>query len=420
MNEAQFKILLDRYLKNIISVEELPAFIEHLRYYSNTGQLQQIIEQALNDNNFSGISDPSRAEIIFQKILQQAAASGSIAMPVAPVYEIKQKRNHFRVVRWLTAAAVMAAVVTGTYFFIQKKKSPADLASQSQIIPLANDAAPGANKAVLKLADGSEIMLDDTGMGMITQQGNTKVFKLENGELTYKVDSDRESEIVYNTLSTPRGGQYQLVLPDGSKVWLNASSSLRYPAFFKGKERVVELTGEGYFEVAKVSSPKAGGQEGAMPFMVHVNNMKVEVLGTHFNIMSYDNEKTINTTLLEGAVKLSSTTFNKIPEQGIKLKPGQQATLDKNIAVMNVHEADVESAVAWKNGMFQFKSDDMQTIMRQIERWYDVDVVYTGKIPEGHYSGTIERDNKLSTVLKILEESDLKFKIEGKTLTILQ
>ncbi len=410
MNEAQFKILLDRYLEDILSVEELPAFIEHLRYYSNTGQLQQAIEQALTDNNFSGISDPSRKEIIFQKILQQAAASGSIAMPVKPVYEIKQKQNHFRVVRWLAAAAVMAAVVTGTYFFIQKKKS-SELASHSKTIqPLANDAAPGTNKAVLKLADGSEIMLDDTEAGMITQQGNTKVFKLEHGGLTYKAASGNASEVVYNTLSTPRGGQYQLVLPDGSKVWLNASSSLRFPAFFEGKRRVVELTGEGYFEIA---------HNAKMPFAVYVNDLKVEVLGTHFNIMSYDNEKTVNTTLLEGSVKLSFPT-SKIREQEIKIKPGQQATLDKNISLMNVHEADVESAVAWKNGMFQFKSDDIQTIMRQIERWYDVDVSYADKIPEGHYSGTIDRNNKLSTVLKILEESDLKFKIEGKTLTILQ
>ena len=409
MNEAQFKILLDRYLKDIISVEELPAFIEYLRYYNNIGQLQQAIEQALRDNNFSGISDPSRTEIIFQKILQQAAATENISMPVKPVYEIKQKRNHLRVVRWLTAAAVMAAVFTGTYLILQKKKS-SELASRSQTIqPLANDAAPGTNKAVLKLADGSEIMLDDTEMGLITQQGNTKVFKLENGELTYKAASGSESGMVYNTLSTPRGGQYQLVLPDGSKVWLNASSSLRFPAFFEGKERVVELTGEGYFEIA---------HNAKMPFAVYVNDLKVEVLGTHFNIMSYDNEKTVNTTLLEGSVKLSFPT-SKIQEQEIKIKPGQQATLDKKISLLNVHEADVESAVAWKNGMFQFKSDDIQTIMRQIERWYDVDVSYADKIPEGHYSGTIERDNKLSTVLKILEESDLKFKIEGKTLTIL-
>jgi transmembrane sensor len=411
MNEAQFKILLERYLKDILSVEELPAFIEYLRYYSNTGQLQQAIEQALTDNNFRGISDPSRTEIIFQKILQQAAASGSIAMPVKPVYEIRHTRDRSRVVRWLTAAAVMVAVFTGTYLILQKKKSASELASHSQTTqPLANDAAPGTNKAVLKLADGSEIMLDDTGMGMITQQGNTKVFKLENGELSYKAGPGSESEIVYNTLSTPRGGQYQLVLPDGSKVWLNASSSLRYPAFFGGKERIVELTGEAYFEVANNSK---------MPFMVYVNNLKVEVLGTHFNIMSYDNEKTVNTTLLEGSVKLSSTASDKIPEQGIKLRPGQQATLDKNISLMNVHEADVESAIAWKNGMFQFKSDDIQTIMRQVERWYDVDVNYAGKIPEGHYSGTIERNNKLSIVLEILEESGLKFKIEGKMLTIL-
>lgn len=411
MNVDQFKILLDRYLKDTISVEELPVFIEYLRHYSDTGQLQQAIEEALTDNSFSGISDQSKTETIFQKILQQAAANENISIPAEPVYKIEHTRNHFRVLHWLTAAAVIAAVFTGTYFFLQKKKSPSDQVSNSQSNQtLANDADPGTDRAVLKLADGSEIILDDADTGMITQQGNAKVFKLNNGELTYKATSGSESEMVYNTLSTPRGGQYQLVLPDGSKVWLNASSSLRFPAFFAGKERVVELTGEGYFEITHNLKK---------PFAVNVNDMKVEVLGTHFNIMAYDNEKTVNTTLLEGSVKLSSTALSKTGKQGIKIKPGQQATLIKNISSMNVHEADVESAVAWKNGMFQFKSDDIETIMRQIERWYDVSVNYADKIPEGHYSGAIERDNKLSTVLRILEESDLKFKIEGKTLTIL-
>jgi ferric-dicitrate binding protein FerR (iron transport regulator) len=200
-------------------------------------------------------------------------------------------------------------------------------------------------------------------------------------------------------------------LPDGSKVWLNAASSLRFPTAFVGRERGVVLTGEAYFEIARDKN---------MPFKVQVNDMKVEVLGTHFNVMSYKNEGMVNTTLLEGAVRVSSLPPAGETGQGLVLKPGQQASIRQGASAFTLHDADIESVIAWKNGLFQFNNADIQTIMRQIERWYDVDIHYQSSIPDGHYSGTMGRDNSLLTLLRIFEESDLKFTIEGKKLTVLQ
>jgi ferric-dicitrate binding protein FerR (iron transport regulator) len=272
------------------------------------------------------------------------------------------------------------------------------------------DIAPGSNKAILQLADSSSIVLNDTNTGMLAQQGNTKVLKLDNGQLTYNALPGHSSATLYNTVSTPRGGQYQVVLPDGSKVWLNAASSLRFPTAFAGKERNVTLSGEAYFEIAHNKS---------MPFKVRVDELEVEVLGTHFNVMSYKNEAMTSTTLLEGAVRVSSLFATSDAGQGVVIRPGQQAGIRQHSSVFTVHEADIESVVAWKNGLFQFNGADMQTIMRQIERWFDVNVHYEGPIPEGHFSGTVGKNNSLLTVLRIFEESGLKFKIEGKELTVL-
>jgi ferric-dicitrate binding protein FerR (iron transport regulator) len=275
-----------------------------------------------------------------------------------------------------------------------------------------NDVAPGRNKAILQLADSSTIVLDESDTGVVAQQGSTKILKLTNGQLAYKAAASHElraaSQLAYNVISTPRGGQYQVVLPDGSKVWLNAASSLRFPTAFAGKERSVTITGEAYFDIVPNKN---------MPFTVQVNDTKIEVLGTRFNVNSYSNEAMLRTTLLDGAVRVSQLSGK--PGEGTRLIPGQQASIYNRSASIIVNPVDTEAVVAWKNGMFQFESSDIQTIMRQMERWYDVDVIYAGKAPEGHYSWTGGRDQSLLKVLRILEEGDLKFKIEGKNLTVL-
>lgn len=232
--------------------------------------------------------------------------------------------------------------------------------------------------------------------------------KANAGRLVYNTLGQAPGKIMYNTVSTRRGGQFQIVLPDGSKVWLNTVSSLRFPTAFTGTERVVELKGEAYFEVAK---------NAAMPFVVHVGtvgekDMDVRVLGTQFNVMAYDNEAEIRTTLLEGAVKVMKGDKSKV------LTPGEQVKLDKQGGLTLDEKADVELAMAWKNGFTSFKSADIRSIMRQVERWYDIDVVYEGNVPERTFSGGISRDANLSELIRLLEVSKIHFKIEGRKLTV--
>ena len=261
------------------------------------------------------------------------------------------------------------------------------------------------------LADGSTITLDDTQNGVLAQQGGTKVLKLSNGLLAYnsKTENKKQETVLYNTVSTPRGGQYTITLPDGSRAWINAASSLRFPTAFTGKDRKVEITGEAYFEVKKDASK---------PFIIRVNNKAdVKVLGTHFNINAYANEASIKTTLLEGSVSISSTVAtSSSTNSSTIITPGHQAQLDAH--GIRVIAADVELAVAWKNGFTSFKSADIKTIMRQVERWYDVDVVYEKDISLRTFTGEISRSSNLSEVLRLLEASSIHFTVEGNKIIV--
>jgi transmembrane sensor len=270
------------------------------------------------------------------------------------------------------------------------------------------DVSPGGNKAILTLSDGSTIVLDGAANGTLTQQGNSKIIKMTNGQLVYNSSSVKPAEVLYNTITTPKGGQYQLILADGSKVWLNAASSLRYPVTFTGKERKVELTGEAYFEVAK---------NAAMPFKINVEGRsEVEVLGTHFNINSYVDEGTINTTLLEGSVKV--TGFSN--HNSKLIVPGEQAQLHQNGLISLNRNLNIEEVMAWKNGNFFFNKSDLQTVLRQLSRWYDVEIVYEGNVPKREFEGEMERGLNLSQVLKILEKNDVHFKIEKNKLIVMK
>jgi ferric-dicitrate binding protein FerR (iron transport regulator) len=268
---------------------------------------------------------------------------------------------------------------------------------------------------VLTLANGDKVILDSVQNGSLGVQANMKIVKITSGVLAYKraaSDELREtSGLLYNTVATPRGGQYQVILADGSKVWLNASSSLRFPTSFSGKQRNVELTGEAYFEVAK---------DAARPFKVTVlpgagggGAREVEVLGTSFNVMAYGDEKMIQTTLVDGAVKVRNGRDENI------LAPGQQAQSVLGAPGQRViADADVAAAVAWKNGYFNFNKEDLRTVMRQLARWYDVDVSYTGNNNERVFWGGMQRDLSLSAVLRILEKSGVQFSIDGKKVIV--
>jgi ferric-dicitrate binding protein FerR (iron transport regulator) len=301
----------------------------------------------------------------------------------------KPVRRILPVRSWLSWAAAVAVIMLAVYFWSQKEQSPA-------MTQLNKNVTPGMNKAILTLSDGSAIALDSAGKKMF-RQGNTAIYQ-QNGQLQYNVQGNAPA-FSYNTLTTPRGGQYQLILPDGSKVWLNAASSLRYPTAFSANERLVELTGEAYFEVQSSS---------AKPFRVKVNNTMVDVLGTHFNIMAYNDEQAIRTTLLEGSVKVGSHV----------LHPGQQAAVTGDNEVKVLDNVDVQEAVAWKNGIFQFNRAPLQVVMRQLSRWYDVEVVYEGKIPDLEFLGKMQRELNLSEVLSILEKSGVRFRIDGRKIIV--
>jgi transmembrane sensor len=301
---------------------------------------------------------------------------------------------------WLriaAAASIILCISIGGYFLIQEKQSTQQTAQT-------HDIAPGGNRAILTLSNGSTIDLSAAKNGKLTNQGSMVINKNTNGQIVY-ADSENDSPSQndgFNIATTPRGGQYQLVLADGTKVWLNAASSIKYPVAFNGNERKVELTGEAYFEVAHNKEK---------PFRVISNGQEVEVLGTHFNINAYSDESAIKTTLLEGRVKVTSGEKSKM------LKPGEQAQLDNgNILVADV---DVDDVVAWKNGFITFKNADIKSIMRQLARWYDVEVKFTGNISElRSFTGDMPRNSRLSEVLKALELSNINFKIDGNKVTV--
>ncbi|HEV7333889.1 MAG TPA: FecR domain-containing protein [Flavisolibacter sp.] len=310
--------------------------------------------------------------------------------------------GRIRAYRILSAAAVIGLLLFASYLLFTKgtKQEFAQQRSKKEVTK--NDVLPGGNNAVLTLADGSHIVLNSEQNGELVQQGGTKVLKLD-GTLTYAPSDSGISTVVYNTISTPRGGQYQIVLADGSSVWLNAASSLRFPTSFTGRERRVEITGEAYFEVAKKKDK---------PFVVSVNGSEVQVLGTHFNIMAYEDETTLKTTLLEGAVKFSKGT------QAVVLKPGQQSQLKENGDINVQSGVDVERVVSWKNGYFDFDGTDIQTVTKQLARWYDIEVVVTRRIEDRFYA-EIPRNTKLSDALRALElTGKVQFKLEGRKVTV--
>ncbi|OQP52829.1 hypothetical protein A4H97_24325 [Niastella yeongjuensis] len=331
-------------------------------------------------------------------------------IPVVPV-----RKGHFGkkvLLKYAAAAIVTGAIVTTAVFVFNRSKPNTSVAALPVEQRYHNDVQPGNDKAVLQLADGRNIVLDTSQNGKIASQGNTAVNKQDGIVLYNSNQHSNTTAIAWNTLRTPRGGQYQLQLPDGSKVWLNAQSSLRFPASFMGNERLVELTGEAYFEVAKdeqkpfkviFSSPNGGGREGA-----------VEVLGTHFNINAYDDEDAMKTTLLEGKVKLSS--FKN--DGSAILKPGEQSSLSQTSRISQPIPVQTEEVIAWKDGLFRFQDASIESIMRQVARWYDVEIVYDGKI-EKQFIGTIPRQVPVSTVLKILESTGwVHFVIDGKKITV--
>ncbi|TWV94695.1 FecR family protein [Chitinophaga pinensis] len=311
---------------------------------------------------------------------------------------LKQKTNWPRLA---AAASILLCLGIGGYYFV-KRDTVKQVAKVVQY-----DVAPGSNKATLTLANGQQISLDDATNGRLAVQGNTRITKTSDGNLAYEPTDEHttaSASIAYNIVNTPLGGQYHLTLTDGSDVWLNAGSSVKYPTSFKGSERKVEITGEAYFEIAP---------DAARPFRVVTAGQVVEVLGTHFNVNAYTDETDIKTTLLEGSVKVTGSNHTKI------IKPGEQTVLNSN--GLNVTNADLEEAVAWKNGEFRFNDEKIGSIMRKLARWYDIEVSFKGPLPEEGFNGKISRYKNISQTLKMLEKTKaVHFQIEGRRVIVMQ
>ena len=321
-------------------------------------------------------------------------------------YSIQEhsKNRIFKIRAWQSTAAAILILLTAGIYYYQTSSKP--IIVKTKIPRFKNDVAPGNNKAILTLDDGSKIDLDDAKTGILASESNIDIKKTGVGQLEYTAGTQTVKTVKYNILSTPLGGEYQLVLPDGSKVWLNSGSTLRFPTAFIGSERIVELKGEAYFDIAK--NPK-------MPFLVRTNNaMDIKVLGTQFNVMAYDDEKNINTTLIEGSVEV-------LKESGkTTLKPGQEAILNKRSGNIKVASADLEQAIAWKNGYFIFYNENIESIMRKVSRWYNVDIVYQGNLNNKDFVGTISRNKNVSELLKMLELTGaIHFSIDGRRITVM-
>lgn len=392
MDYEKIRQLVSRYLNDELSDEERQ-------------QLLQITEDADNADLIKVLGDMLAAEPMAHVPVDERRLRQSLTKVLAVDKGIRHLRVR-RTVYWLRyAAAVILVAGIGAYAWLKERDQPHLSAKNNMLTAPVSDVAPGGQKAVLTLADGTAIQLDSAADGQLATQQGSQVLK-KDGRVIYTSTDKEENIQVYNTLRTPRGGVYQITLPDGTRVWLNAASSISYPVAFTGGERVVKITGEVYFEVA--SHPQR-------PFIVKVNETNsIEVLGTQFDVKAYGEDDLISTTLLQGAVRIVSNG------KKAALKPGQQASIsDRQLLVKTIGQGGISEAMAWKEGRFNFQDASLQEIMRQLSRWYDIEVVYEKGIPDLEFIGEVERSLPLSQVLKGLKMSGVNFRLEkGRRLIV--
>jgi len=388
-NAQRIVYLVSRYIDGTIDFAQL----QELDEWRKTAKENEVLFQQLIDQ------EKQKAAIERMQAYDSPASLEKIKSLITASKE--QQATYKTLWAKLLVAASVIAVIGISVFMYQRKPISQQTAS---LKPHPTFVAPGSDKAVLVLANGKKVLLTKQASGVIAVQAGVQVSNSKNGQLVYTGNlkaTNNNMNIAFNTIETPRGGKYQLQLPDGTKVWLNAASSLRYPVAFSGSTRDVELTGEAYFEVAK---------DKTKPFTVNASSQKVTVLGTHFNINAYKDEPRIATTLLEGSVKV---TYG---ESHALLVPGQQSSLRGE--QLTVAKTDTYLATAWKDGKLAFLRTDLKTVLRQISRWYNIDVEYIGKTPQFSISGDVSRDADLSAMLRILEIYDVHFTQQGRKLII--
>lgn len=388
LTREEYSALFERLLASELSPRDQEIIIDWLGNQEADAAAAGLIINQLQQSGNVEVDETVQAAL--EKRLQLIFQTIDTAAPVKRI-------PFYKKVTWRAAAAIIILLSAGIYF-LSNTKNTVHVSGPLAQATTGNEIQAGQEGAMLTLMDGTVLVLDSLGNGLVTTQNGTQVM-LKNGQLVYDANNTDPATVAYNTMSTPKGRQFQMVLPDGSRVWLNAASSIHYPTVFTGNERQVEITGEAYFEVA---------HNPAKPFKVKVNEATtIEVLGTHFNVNAYANEETVNTTLLEGAVRVIGGNTKTA------LTPGQQAKTNMSGNSKIINQVNLEKVVAWKNGVFNFDDASLEEVMRQLERWYDIEVVYEKNIPKLEFFGKMGKDLSLDIVLQGLEKSNVHFRVEA-------
>ncbi len=403
MNKDKLERLLQQYFNNTITDTDCIELLDYLRN-NDPDEIAKTIDERL----LTLEEGPEFNRFQAKKVLERIKSDSRFIRQNEEPEDAKPVNKWYR--SWIRVAALLIFFSAVSFYFLFNKYHKVTDQDNLAVVKSAQ-ILPGSAKATLTLANGKVILLDSAADGMLTKSGRTIVNKAHNEGLVYNTETDNHPTIsntdtVYNTLTTPRGGEYKVKLPDGTNVWLNSSSSLSYPVEFAGNERHVKLTGEAYFEVAKNKDK---------PFYVCVNNVCVKVLGTHFNIAAYADDSELTTTLLEGSVLITKNSKQRL------LKPGQQAVVKNNADLINISDASINQVMAWKNGYFVFNDDNINTIMKKLSRWYDVDVEYQGSFENQRFGGTFYRSKGITELLNNLEKiGKVHFKITGRRIIVMQ
>jgi len=388
-NQERLSVLLKSYVENKISAAELEELHQLSQLPEADAELDEFLLVHWNSFKITESNSLPRNDI-FNKIITDERFNDQLYQELV--------KPDFGYKKWLSyASAAVVLIIAGVSFYqLAARKSPE--VQKPEIVKI----MPGTKKAILTLGDGSEIVLADSSGNGIAVQGKLKI-EHKNGSINYKLEDD-DAVIAQNKVTTPKGGEYQVILQDGTHVWLNAASSISYPVIFNGDERKVVISGEAYLEVAK--NPHK-------PFIVVANGTEVKVLGTHFNVSAYQNDDFVTTTLIEGAVKVSAQGAYAL------LKPDQQAVISKTSAAITVRNVDAAEAIAWKNGVFLYNNENIKGVMKVIARWYDIDVVYQGDMSDKTFGGKISKFENFEKLLKTLELTGvIHFKIKGRRVMV--
>lgn len=405
MPNSRLRYLFIAQMKKTASEAEKAELLALASSPASAEELNALVDEALNNESPGYDLNDSTSAVILSSILEintdTTQKQTAIPVPSHKVHFIKTPLFRY-------AAIFLLMLGAGIYFWSGHQRLPADTLGNNEPVK-SIDILPGKEGAILTLADGSTIVLDSINNGMVASQSGSNLI-LNDGQLVYNPNQETQTAAVFNTITIPKGRQFKLVLPDGTRVWLNAASSLRYPTSFSGSSRSVEIKGEAYFEVAKDKNK---------PFFVDVNNALVEVIGTSFNINSYSDEPVTKITLLEGSVKVSSPD-EASKNTAIVMEPDQQVQLNPQSGKMTLkRRVNTNEVIAWKNGLILFEQSDLASIMRQVSRWYNVEVNYETAVDERIFTGEISRSMNVSELLKILSFSDVHFRIEDSTITVL-